>query len=200
MSCTLEGSKLATAAWLARTWRTAPLRLKLCLVVMVLALMVIRTIGAYGFRVRAHVARFASEDEAIEATAAPVRERILVAEAAVNDLDARIRQLDAMIASATAHDRATRAMSLLADQSKTRAALIEKRQLAAERLGTLRVEMGGIDARRARLVAEAGLASYLAKLFDSDGDAAVRAVIALIVGIIDPLAVLLVLAVSRGRP
>jgi hypothetical protein len=96
--------------------------------------------------------------------------------------------------------RATRAMSLLADQSKTRAALIEKRQLAAERLGTLRVEMGGIDARRARLVAEAGPATYLAKLFDSDGEAAGRAVIALIVGIIDPLAVLLGLAVSRGRP
>jgi hypothetical protein len=134
------------------------------------------------------------------ATAAPVRERILVAQAAVNDLDARIRQLDMMIASATAHDRATRAMSLLADQSKTRAALLEKRQLAAERLGTLRVEMGGTDVRRARLVPEAGPATYLAKLFDSDGEAALRAVIALIVAIIDPLAVLLVLAVSRGRP
>ncbi len=105
-----------------------------------------------------------------------------------------------MITSATAHDRTRSAMSLLADQSKMRADLIAKRQAAAEQLGALRVDLEAVNARRVRLVAEAGPATYLATLFNSDGESAVRAVIALIVAIIDPLAVLLVLAaVSRRR-
>jgi hypothetical protein len=133
----LEGSKLAAAAWLARNWRTAPLLLRLLLAAMVLGLMVVTTIGSAGFLVRAHVTHFASERKAINASAVPIAQHILVAEAAVSDLEARVKQLDGMITSATAHDRTRSAMSLLADQSKMRADLIAKRQAAAEQLGAL---------------------------------------------------------------
>jgi hypothetical protein len=54
------------------------------------------------------------------------------------------------------------------------------------------------NAQRARITTEAGPALYLAKLFGSnDTEAVVRLITALLVLVLDPLAVLLTLAAAR---
>jgi hypothetical protein len=73
-----------------------------------------------------------------------------------------------------------------------------ERQQAAERLADLKVQQADVDAQRARVTAEAGPALYLAKLFGSnDTEAVVRLITALLVLVLDPLALLLTLAAAR---
>jgi hypothetical protein len=79
----------------------------------------------------------------------------------------------------------------------SRAALLAERQQAAERLADLKVQEANVDAQRARVTAEAGPALYLAKLFGSnDTEAVVRLITALLVLVLDPLAVCLTLAAT----
>ena len=72
-----------------------------------------------------------------------------------------------------------------------------QRQDVAERLSGLRVEQAGVEAQRVHLAGEAGPALYLTKLFDSD--ATIRFITALLVLVLDPLAVLLTIAASYQR-
>jgi hypothetical protein len=197
MTGVLELAKLATAAWLARNWRMAPLLLRVPLLCMVAALMALTAVGTFGFLSRAHLDYQVAANEAVDREAAPIAQRVALAEAAVRDLDGRIAQLDEIVRVATAHGRTTVAMALVSDQSRGRADLAAQRRAAAERLSDLRVEQAGIDARRSRVASEAGPALYLAKLFGSDDtEGVVRMVTALLVMVLDPLAVLLVLAIS----
>jgi hypothetical protein len=64
----------------------------------------------------------------------------------------------------------------------------------------LKVQQANVNAQRTRIIAEAGPALYLAKLFGSnDTEATVRLIMALLVLVLDPLAVLLTLAAARAR-
>jgi hypothetical protein len=126
---------------------------------------------------------------------------IALAEADVRDLDGRITRLDAMVNAGTARGYTRGAMRLVDDQAKSRADLVVQRQAAAERLADLKVQEANVEAQRARVTAEAGPALYLAKLFGSnDTEAIVRLITALLVLVLDPLAVLLTLAATRASP
>lgn len=193
----LETSKLVTAAWLARRWRSAPLLLRAPLVFMMLLLMLLTAIGTFGFLSRAHLEHQMTATQAIERDAAPLGQRITLAEALVEDIDGRIARLDEMVRVATAHGRTKIAMALVGDQSRSRDDLIAQRQAAAERLSGLRVEQADVEAKRARIAGEAGPALYVAKLFGSDDtEGTVRLITALLVIVLDPLAVLLTIAAS----
>lgn len=200
MTGVLEAAKLVTAAWLARHWRTAPLVLRLPLVVMVLLLMALTAIGTFGFLSHAHLDRQIVAAEAIARDAAPLQQRIALAQSAVADLDGRIVQLDDMVKASTMRGRTKLAMALVNDQSKSRSDLVTQRQDVAERLSGLRVEQAGVEAQRVRLAGEAGPALYLTKLFGSDDtEATIRFITALLVLVLDPLAVLLTVAASYQR-
>lgn len=200
MTGVLEAAKLVTAAWLARHWRTAPLVLRLPLVVMVLLLMALTAIGTFGFLSHAHLDRQIVAAEAIARDAAPLQQRIALAQSAVADLDGRIVQLDDMVKASTMRGRTKLAMALVNDQSKSRSDLVTQRQDVAERLSSLRVEQAGVEAQRVRLAGEAGPALYLTKLFGSDDtEATIRFITALLVLVLDPLAVLLTVAASYQR-
>ena len=69
-----------------------------------------------------------------------------------------------------------------ASQACSRAALVEQRRLAAERLLSLKVAQAGVEAQRARIAIEDGPATYLARLFGtSDPELMVRLIAALLV-------------------
>jgi hypothetical protein len=193
----LEAAKLVTCAWLARHWRSTPLLLRLPLTAMVLALMTLTAIGSYGFLTGAHLQHQVVAQEAVDHDAAPLAQRIVLAQAAVADLDARIDQLDGMVKAATGRGWTKTAMALVGRQTAARAGLVVERQQAAERLADLKVQQVNVNAQRARITAEAGPALYLAKLFGSnDTEAMVRLITALLVLVLDPLAVLLTLAAT----
>jgi hypothetical protein len=194
----LEAAKLVTAAWLARHWQTAPLMLRAPLVVAVLALMTLTAIGTFGFLSQAHLAHQIESIEAIDRDAAPLAQQIELAATELRDLDVRIVQLDDVVRAATQRGYTKTAMSLVGDQAKSRADLVAQRQAVAERLADLRVEQASIEARRGRVASDAGPALYLAKLVGSnDSESMVRLITALLILVLDPLAVLLAIAASR---
>jgi hypothetical protein len=103
-----------------------------------------------------------------------------------------------MVKAATGPGWTKTAMALVGKQTASRTALVAERQQAADRLADLKVQQADVDAQRARVIAEAGPALYLAKLFGSnDTEAVVRLITALLVLVLDPLAVLLTLAAAR---
>jgi hypothetical protein len=196
----LEAAKLVTCAWLARHWSVAPLLLRAPLTVMVLALMTLTAIGNYGFLTRAHLQHQVTAQEAVDRNAAPIAQRIALAQATVTDLDGQIARLDAMVKTATGKGWTRTAMALVGRQRAARAGLVAERQQAAEHLADLKVQEANVDAQRARVTAEAGPALYLAKLFNvGDPEAMVRLITALLVLVLDPLAVLLTLAAARHQ-
>jgi hypothetical protein len=200
MTAVIEAAKLATAAWLARHWQMAPLLLRLPLATMVLLLMILTAAGTFGFLTRAHIAHQVEAVSAVDREAAPLEQRIVLAESAVRDFDARIDQLDDMVKAATRRGYIKTAKALLDNQSALRASLTTQRQIAAGKLAELKNQRAAIEARRARVASESGPALYIAKLFGSDNtEGMVRLITALLVLVLDPLAVLLVLA-AAARP
>jgi hypothetical protein len=200
MTATLEAAKLVTAAWLAQHWRVAPLMLRAPLMGVVVALMVLTGIGTYGYFTRAHLAHQVEAHEAIDNEASPVAEKIKIAESDLHDLDDRIRQFDSMVSDATARGRTRTAMALVDDQAKKRSDLVTERRKLAGKLADLRVRVSAVESRRAQVAAEIGPARFLADLLGwGDGEAAVKLITLLLVLVIDPAAILLMLAATYRR-
>jgi len=55
MGAALEVGKLVTASWLHKNWNTAPKVLKAYLIISVVVLMLITSLGIFGFLSRAHI-------------------------------------------------------------------------------------------------------------------------------------------------
>jgi hypothetical protein len=201
MTAVLEAAKLVTAAWLARHWRDANWLLRLPLLGLVITLMCLTAVGTFGYLTAAHLGHQVAATESVDRDAAPLTQRIALAEAAVRDLDGRVARLDAIVTAATSRGSVRTAMALVSDQIRARADLVTQRAAVAERLADLRVEAAGIEQRRARVTAETAPARYLAALLGvTDSEAVVRMITASIVVVLDPLAVLLTIAATRHAP
>lgn len=176
MGCVLETSKLVTASWLYRNWKTAPILLKSYLTFAVLVLMLITSMGIFGFLAKAHI------DSTLDSGANTVELKTLnqqqkIAEDRLNYLLAR------------AKDPSTASNKLDSQIQSTQKELTE---INKKRLPLLREEN--------KLVADIGPIKYVAELIygqAEDGVAkAVRLVIMIIMVVFDPLAVLLLIAAN----
>jgi predicted nucleic acid-binding Zn-ribbon protein len=117
--------------------------------------MTLTAIGSYGFLTMAHLQHQVAAQETVNRDAAPLAQRIAIAEAEVRDLDGRIARLVAMVKAATTRGYTKSAMGLVDDHAKSRAELVAERQQAAERLADLGVQQTNVEAQRARVTAEA---------------------------------------------
>jgi hypothetical protein len=181
MGGSLEFAKLVTASWLYRNWKTAPVLLKTYLVISVVLLMLITSMGIFGFLAKAHI------DSTLDAGANSVELKTLsqqqkIAEDRLNYLLAR------------AKDPSTASNQLDRQIQTTQKELTE---INKKRLPLLREEN--------KLVADIGPIKYVADIFftgEGSVDKAVRLVIFIIMLVFDPLAVLLLVAanISMNKP
>ena len=181
MGGSLEFAKLVTASWLYRNWKTAPVLLKTYLVISVVLLMLITSMGIFGFLAKAHI------DSTLDAGANSVELKTLsqqqkIAEERLNYLLAR------------AKDPSTASNQLDRQIQTTQKELTE---INKKRLPLLREEN--------KLVADIGPIKYVADIFftgEGSVDKAVRLVIFIIMLVFDPLAVLLLVAanISMNKP
>lgn len=88
-------------------------------------------------------------------------------------------------------------MALASDQRKNRADLVANRKREAGKLAALRAERGGIEAERALVDVDLGPVRYLAILLSQPEDATMRVFILVVALLLDPAAVLLLLAACR---
>jgi hypothetical protein len=201
MGAALEGGKLVAAAWLRAHWRTAPRSLRAILVVMVAALMAINAVGVFGYLSRAHLDQLARTELGIAGQSSDLEARLGLQTQIVADLDRRIGQIDGAIEESTRRGRATSAMAIADHQQRARSELAAARLREARTLAELHGQKARLEAQRRHLAAEVGPIRYLAQLIggtDADLERAVRLLTLAIVLVLDPLAVVLLLASGSG--
>jgi hypothetical protein len=203
MGTTLEVSKLVAASWLKANWERIPLLMKTYMLIAVVVLMLITSMGIFGFLSKAHSdnslvsgdvqAKIALYDEKIKTA----RENIDANRKALKQMDEAV---DQVMGRSQDEKGADKAVGLRRAQQKERSRL--QSEIAAEQKTITRLseERAPIAADVRKVEAEVGPIKYIAAMIYGDNtdanllEKAVTWVIMVIVFVFDPLAVLLLLA------
>jgi hypothetical protein len=215
MGAILEISKLVAAWWLKANWDRAPILLKSYMLVSVIVLMLITSMGIFGFLSKAHsdqaittgdiVSQVALYDEQINVE----RENIANAKSLIAQMDATVqgiiasgesREIKLRDGRTYVRSAAEQALQVRRSQAKDRAALTATIEEAQKNILALQQKKAPIASQAREVEAKVGPIKYIAQLiYGEDPDEnllekAVTWVIITIVFVFDPLAVLLLLA------
>jgi len=207
MAGTLEVSKLVCASWLYNNWRQVPFFIKSYLTVAVVVLMVITSMGIFGYLSKAHLdqgvptgdvaAQVALFDEKIKTE----RDNVDAAKRALTQMDSQVDQM----LGRTDNDRgAERAVQIRRNQAKERATLQREIGDAQSKIAKLNEERAPIASELRKVEAEVGPIKYIAAMIYGDNpdsntlERAVRWVTILLVSVFDPLAVIMLIAANFG--
>jgi hypothetical protein len=195
----MEATKLITAGWLARHWRSTGIVLRAVLILLVTGLAAINAAGVYGRLVEAHVGVTIAASSSIEEKMGALDARIEAQEKTVAGVDQRINEIDAAIAKLTERGRAAYALNAIAGQRKTREALIAQRLSEAAALVDLRADRAKLEGERKRSEAANGPVVYIAAMLGIPVELALRWLILVMVLTCDPTAIALTVAASVRR-
>lgn len=203
MGGSLEAGKLMAALWLHKNWTRANLQFKLYLVPAILFLMLLTSMGVFGFLSRAHLdqavptGNVAAQIELISTKIETQRENINASRKNLKQLDDAV---DQVLARSTSEQGASRSATLRRNQAKDRANIQAEIEAAQKSIATLNEEKSKVQQELRAVEAEVGPIKYIAQLIYGDNpdanllERAVRWVIILIVVVFDPLAIVLLLA------
>jgi len=204
MGSLLEASKLVVASWLYRNWKEIPVLLKSYFTVALVVLMLLTSMGIFGFLSKAHLdqaiptgdvqSKLALIDEKIKTE----KENINASRKELSQLDA---QLDQTISRTTDQGGTERAIQIRRNQQKDRNRILTEIGSAQTKIAKLNEERAPIASEVRKVEAEVGPIKYIAQVIYGDADTdllekAVRFVTILIVLVFDPLAVLMLVAAN----
>jgi hypothetical protein len=208
MGSILEVAKLTVTVWLHEYWNRARWLMKAYLCVAVVVLMIITSMGIFGFLSKAHSdqgmvsgdvqAKIAIYDEKIKTE----RENIDANRKALKQMDEAVDQVMGRSADEKGADKA---VAIRRAQQKERARLLADIAEAQKKITVLNEERAPIAAEVRKVEAEVGPIKYIAALIYGDNpdanllERAVRWVIILLVTVFDPLAVMMLLAATESR-
>jgi hypothetical protein len=203
MGTVLEVSKLVTAWWLKANWERAPYSLKSYLSLAVVVLMLITSMGIFGFLSKAHSDQGLVSGD-VQSKIAIYDEKIKTAK---ENIEANRRQLkqmddavDQIMGRSTSEQGADKSNAVRRSQQRDRAALAKDIEANQKLIASLNEERAPIAAEVRKVEAEVGPIKYIAALIYGDNpdanllEKSVVWVILTIVFVFDPLAVLLLLA------
>ena len=204
MGSLLEASKLVVASWLYRNWKEIPKLMKSYFVGALIVLMLLTSMGIFGFLSKAHLdqaiptgdvqSKLALIDEKIKTE----KENINASRKELSQLDA---QLDQTISRTTDQGGTERAIQIRRNQQKDRNRILTEIGSAQTKIAKLNEERAPIASEVRKVEAEVGPIKYIAQVIYGDADTdllekAVRFVTILIVLVFDPLAVLMLVAAN----
>jgi len=209
MGSLLEASKLVVASWLYRSWNEIPLLMKSYFTVALVTLMLLTSMGIFGFLSKAHLdqalptGEAVSKLEMIDEKIKTQRENLDASRQAIAQLDKQVNETINRTASQDNNTGVNRSIQIRRSQQA------ERRTLLAE-IGTAQAEIAKLQEERAPLAsevrkveAEIGPIKYIAELIYGEEakdstiiEKAVRFVILIIVFVFDPLAVLMLVAAN----
>ena len=200
---TLEFGKIVLASWLYRNWSHVPFLLKSYFTVALLVLMLITSMGIFGFLSKAHLEQtapagdVAAKIERIDGSLARERMRITRGENQLAQMD---KAIDAIIDK---NNRAQTAMQVRTQQKKERDQITAEMKDAQVAIDKLLDEKTPLMTATRALKLEVGPIRYVAEMIYGEGnerdlEAAIRIMILLLVLVIDPLAVLMIIAASKN--
>ena len=203
MGSALEIGKLVCASWLKANWERAPRFMRYYMITAVVVLMLITSMGIFGFLSKAHndqnlvsgdvQSKIAIYDEKIKTA----RENIEANRKQLKQMDEAV---DQVMGRSTDEKGADKAVSVRKNQSRDRVALAKDIEANQKLIAKLNDEAAPIRAEVRKVEAEVGPIKYIASfIYGSNPDAnllekAVTWVIIIIVVVFDPLAVILLLA------
>ena len=207
MGAALEVGKVTAAVWLKLNWNRAKWTYKLYLVPAVAFLMVLTSMGIFGFLSKAHSDQTLISGD-VQSKLAIYDEKIKTAK---ENIEANRRQLkqmdeavDQVMSRSTTEEGATKANNIRRSQQRDRVALAKDIEANQKQIATLNEESAVIRAEVRKVEAEVGPIKYIAAMIYGDNadanllEAAVRWVIILIVAVFDPLALVLILAAQQS--
>lgn len=207
MGSILELGKVVVTLWLHEYWRQCRLLMKMYLVPAVAVLMLITSMGIFGFLSKAHSdqslvsgdvqAKISVYDEKIRTA----RDNIDANRKALKQMDEAVDQVMGRSADEKGADKA---VSIRRSQAKERARLLSEIAAEQKTIATVNEARAPIAAEVRKVEAEVGPIKYIAALIYSDTtdvnmlEAAVRWVIILLVIVFDPLAIMMLLAATES--
>ena len=206
MGASLELGKIVATVWLHNNWQRASWLFKTYLIPAVFFLMMLTSMGIYGFLSKAHsdqslvsgdvTAKIAIYDEKIKIE----RENIDADRKQLKQMDEAV---DQVMARSTSEEGASRSSAIRRSQQKERARLLADITASQQKITALNQERAPIAAEVRKVEAEVGPIKYIAALLYGDNpdanvlEKAVRFVIIMIVLVFDPLALCLILAANK---
>ena len=205
MGGSLEVAKLVVASWLYRYWKSIPFLMKAYFTSALVILMLITSMGIFGFLSKAHsdqslvsgdvTAKIAVYDEKIKTA----KENIDANRKALKQMD---ESVDQVMGRSTDEKGADKAVALRRAQQKERGRLIAEIETYQKTVSSLNEERAPIAAEVRKVEAEVGPIRYIAALIYGDNpdenmlERSVRWLIILLIIVFDPLAVLMLIAAN----
>jgi hypothetical protein len=205
MGSLLEASKLVVASWLYRNWKTIPKLLKTYFTIALVVLMLLTSMGIFGFLSKAHLDQAVPTGD-VAAKLSLIDEKIKQEKDNLNASRAELNQLDQAVnqtmSRTTEASGAERAIAIRKSQQKDRARILKEIGDSQTKIAKLNEERAPIASEVRKVEAEVGPIKYIAALIYGDNtsedilEKAVRFVTILIVLVFDPLAVLMLIAAN----
>ena len=204
MGAALEVGKLVTASYVYRQWDSINTLMKTYFITSVVVLSLLTSIGIFGFLSKAHsdqnlvsgdvLAKISIYDEKIKTS----RDNIDANRKALKQMDEAVDQVMARSSSETG---AEKAVNIRRSQQKERVRLQSEIQAEQKTIASLSEERAPIAAEVRKVEAEVGPIKYIAAFIYGATDTsilekAVSWMILLIIGVFDPLAILLVIGAN----
>ena len=207
MGSVLELAKVVVTLWLHEYWSRCRWLMKLYLVPAVCMLMLITSMGIFGFLSKAHsdqslvsgdvAAKIAVYDEKIKTE----KENIDVSRKSLKQKDEAV---DQVMGRSSDEKGADKAVAVRRGQQKERQRLLAEISESQTRISSLNEQRAPIAAEVRKVEAEVGPIKYIAALIYGDNpetnvlERAVRWVIILLVCVFDPLAIMMLLAATES--
>ena len=203
MGVALEISKLAGTVWLKQNWTRAPYFIRAYLLAAIAILMLITSMGIFGFLSKAHSDQSLVSGD-VQSRIAVYDEKIKTAKDNIDANRKALKQMDEAVDQVMGRSQdekgADKAVAIRRGQQKERARLQSEITAEQKIISQLSEERAPIAAEVRKVEAEVGPIKYIANFIYGDNpdanilEKAVTWVIIIIVVVFDPLAVILLLA------
>lgn len=205
MGGSLEAAKLVVASWLYRYWKVIPFLMKAYFTTALVILMLITSMGIFGFLSKAHsdqslvsgdvLSKLAIYDEKIKTA----KENIEANRKQLKQMDEAV---DQVMARSTSEQGADKSNAIRKSQQRDRAALAKDIEANQKLIASLNDQAAPIRAEVRKVEAEVGPLKYIAAMIYGDNpdenmlERSVRWLIILLICVFDPLAVLMLIAAN----
>ena len=218
MGSILELGKVVITLWLHEYWSRCRWLMKMYLVPAVAVLMLITSMGIFGFLSKAHSDQSLVGGD-VQAKISLYDEKIRIERENIANFQQLIKQMDAVVNGVMAtgdqtvtlrngtsrvRSAAERSLQIRRSQAKDRNALTKQIGESQDKIVKLQEEAAPIRAEVRKVEAEVGPLKYIAKLIYGDNpdanllEKAVTWVIIIIVAVFDPLAIMMLLAATES--
>jgi len=203
MGVAIELGKLSATVWLKQSWEWAPRFLKAYILPAIVLLMLITSIGVFGFLSKAHSDQGLVSGD-VQAKISVYDEKIKIEKDNIDANRKALKQMDEAVdqvmGRSTDEKGADKAVAIRRSQQKERGRLLAEIAESQKKITSISEERAPVAAEVRKVEAEVGPIKYIAAFIYGDNpdanvlERAVTWVSILIVIVLDPLAVMLLLA------